>query len=511
MKSHAARILFPALVLLATGTLGAQTPRSPAGGDEAIPRYLDSARATLRTFLTAVDADDLDRAVECLDWSGTQIPPAERKQLAVQLKGVIDRMAWVDYTQVPDVATGEPYRFPPGTLEQPIVIARRRDGAWRFEPETVAQIGRLHEAWKDRPLLVTSPPWYRQMTPLGMELWRIIALLLSILIAWMIGQLLVRILHSMAGSLERRNRHYGAVTLQALSRAVVPLLVVLGLKSGVQFLVLSPDAESAADTATAILFAVAVGYAIWRLVDAVETWLNEAAARTSSKLDDMLAPMIGASMRVAIFVLALVQIATIVSDKPPSAIIAGLGVGGLAIGLAAQDTIKNFFGSLMIFSDRPFELGDRISAGNYEGTVESVGFRSTRVRTADGHLMTVPNGELANQAIRNVTKRPNIKRSIQLGLTYDTSPEKIREAIEILERLLKDHEGQDADLPARIYFSEFADSALVVQVTYWYHPSDWWAFSEFSQRLHLQILEAFNAANIELAFPTQTIHLMRTA
>ncbi len=121
--------------------------------------------------------------------------------------------------------------------------------------------------------------------------------------------------------------------------------------------------------------------------------------------------------------------------------------------------------------------------------------------------MTIPNGELANKAIRNVAKRPNIRRIMNLGLTYDTSPDKVRQAIEIVQELLADHEGQDPDLPPRVYFNDFTDSALNLSVIYWYHPADWWPYNDFSQRLNMEILQRFNAAGIEFAFPTQTIHL----
>jgi len=307
--------------------------------------------------------------------------------------------------------------------------------------------------------------------------------------------------------MERRDRRYTAVTLRGLSRLAVPTLLVLGLKTGLQFLILPLVVETVADTVISILIALLAAYAIWRLVDVVDTWLTDFALRTTSQLDDMLAPIICTSIRVTLAVLALVQIATILSDKPPSSIIAGLGVGGLAIGLAAQDSIKNFFGSIMIFSDRPFELGDRIQVDSYDGAVESVGFRSTQVRTLDGHLVTIPNGELANKSIRNVAKRPNIRRIMNLGITYDTPPEKVREAIEIVQEVLKDHEGQDPELPARVYFNDFKDSSLNLFVIYWYHPAEWWPYNDFSQRVNMEILQRFNVAGIEFAFPTQSIYL----
>jgi small-conductance mechanosensitive channel len=170
--------------------------------------------------------------------------------------------------------------------------------------------------------------------------------------------------------------------------------------------------------------------------------------------------------------LPVVSIAQSLSDKPISALIAGLGLGGLAFALAAQDTIKNLFGSLVIFSDKPFGLGDRINYDGHDGTIEEVGLRSTRLRRLDGHQVTIPNGELANKSIHNIAKRPFIRRIFTIGVTYDTSPEKVKEAKAILEDILKDHEGLDpkGELLPRVYFSDFSASSLDFKCMYWYHP-----------------------------------------
>lgn len=341
----------------------------------------------------------------------------------------------------------------------------------------------------------------------GNAIWRIATLFLAILGGWMGGRVVRFVLNSMARSLEKRNRRFSAAALQSLAKAVVPAALVLGLKVGLEFLVLVPAVESAANTIVSVLFTLAGGYAVWCLVNVVNVWLLAMADRTESKLDDMLAPMISTSLRVTVIILVLVQVATVLSDKPMTSVIAGLGVGGLAIGLAAQDTIKNFFGSIMIFSDRPFEMGDRIQVAGFDGTVEVVGFRSTRIRTLDGHLVTIPNGTLANDSIRNVAKRPNIRRIIDIGVTYDTPPEKVQEAVEIVKDILKDHEGQAEDMPARVMFNEFKDSALNIFAIYWYHPADWWAYCAFSEWVNMEILKRFNAAGIDFAFPSQTIYL----
>ncbi len=203
-----------------------------------------------------------------------------------------------------------------------------------------------------------------------------------------------------------------------------------------------------------------IGYISFRLVDVAVEMLREFAKRTGSTLNDMLVPIVSTSLRLTILVLVALEIATSISEQPPSAVIAGLGAGGLAIGLAAQDTIKNFFGSLMIYADRPFELGERIVIDGHDGPVEGVGFRSTRIRTLDGHLVTVPNGEMAYKTIQNIGKRPYIRRVMNIRVAYDTAPEQMQRALEVVRELLDGHEGMQEELPPRVFLHDFLDTAI---------------------------------------------------
>ena len=252
-----------------------------------------------------------------------------------------------------------------------------------------------------------------------------------------------------------------------------------------------------------VLIIIAVTYVIYQMVELAGWWMRHLTARTHTALDDKMAPMVRKTLRTVVVILGLVQIAQQLSDKPITSILAGLGVGGLAVALAAQDTIKNFFGSLVIFADRPFQMGDCIRVDGEDGTVEEVGMRSTRLRTFDGHLMTVPNGELASKTIRNITKRPYIKRVANLALACDTPPEKIERAVTIIkEELNRANEKMRPDMPPRVYFNEFNPASLNIQVIYWFVPaSDYWAFMDFDQAFNLTVLRRFSEEGIEFAFP----------
>ncbi len=344
-------------------------------------------------------------------------------------------------------------------------------------------------------------------TVMGNELWRIIALFIIILFSLIAGKIFGYFLDRAGSNMDKKGRPLAGLIAGTLSKPMVLIALILGIKMGISTLVLVDTVETFARNITSVLVVIAIAYIAYRMVDVVTYWLKKSASRTESSLDNMLVPLVRTSLRVTICILAVLQVATILSDQPLTSVFAALGVGGLALALAAQDTIKNFFGSLVIFADKPFELGDRILVDGHDGPVEQVGFRSTRIRTLEGHIVTIPNGELANRTIQNIGKRPYIRRIMNITITYDTPSDKIDRALEILKDILKDHEGMHSDFPPRAYFNEFNDASLNLFAIYWYHPPDWWGFCAFSERVNKEVFRRFNEEGIDFAFPTQTLHL----
>jgi small-conductance mechanosensitive channel len=211
--------------------------------------------------------------------------------------------------------------------------------------------------------------------------------------------------------------------------------------------------------------------------------------------------------RVIVIAVGAIYLLRAVSGKPMSTLLAGLGIGGLAIALASQDTLKNFFGSIVIMLDKPFRVGQRVVVEGNDGVVEEIGFRSTRVRTLTGHLVTVPNEKMASANIENIGHRPSIRRLSNITITYDTPLQKVEKAVNIIRNILDNHEGMHPDFPPRVYFNEFNDASLNILMIYWYHPPDYWAFVAFSERVNLQIMHEFEKEGIEFAFPTTTTYL----
>lgn len=343
------------------------------------------------------------------------------------------------------------------------------------------------------------------------ETWRV-GLFVIVLFSALISGRVLRFFLTRAGERMRlRDLRTTSVVVTSLARSAPLCLLVVGFKIGSSCLIIPEGFERYIEPILSAALISSIAYILYTLIDVVELWLRSFADRTESTLDDMLLPLVRKSLRVTIVVLALLQIATVFSDKPLTSVLAGLGVGGLAVALAAQETIKNFFGSLVIFGDKPFELGDRIVVDGHDGPVEEVGFRSTRLRTLDGHLVTIPNGELANKMIQNISKRPNIKHSFTIGLVYETTHEQVRQAVQIVKELLDNHEGIDEEFPPRVYFDSMGDFSLNIKVLFWYHPADYWAFKAFNEQLLLSIMEKYAAAGLDFAFPSQTLYLKENA
>jgi MscS family membrane protein len=334
-------------------------------------------------------------------------------------------------------------------------------------------------------------------------------LMISIILAGFIaGKLLKVFAQRTAQKAQFEEGAFRATILALMSRTVMFPTAALGVCLAMKLWALPSNVAIVRNDVVGVLLTVIVTYVIYQLIELMDYWMKRLTAKTDTTLDDMLVPMVRKTLRTVVVVLGLVQIAQQLSDKPITSILAGLGVGGLAVALAAQDTIKNFFGSLVIFADHPFQLGDRIVADGEDGTVEEVGMRSTRIRTLDGHLVTVPNGELANKMIRNISKRPYIKRVANITVTYDTPPEKVELAIKIIQDFLDGHnEKMHPDFPNRVFFNNFNDCSLNILVIYWFAPPAYWDFLEFDQKFNMHVLNRFNEEGIEFAFPTRTLYL----
>ncbi|MEX2602314.1 MAG: mechanosensitive ion channel family protein [Balneolaceae bacterium] len=341
----------------------------------------------------------------------------------------------------------------------------------------------------------------------GNEVWRILIFTILIAIAFLFGKILKFLFKRIAPKLDEKGNRILAVSFRSAANSITFPIFAFGLRIAVSFLTIPEEFHELALTLIQVLIVIAIGHFAYRQVDVIDAWLERFGNKDDVQIDGMLIPIIGKSLRVTVTILVILQIAQTLSDQPITSILAGIGIGGLALGLAAQDTIRNFFGSLMIFADKPFDVGELINLDDKLGVIQEVGVRTTKIRTLDGHMLTVPNGVLANTTIHNIGKRPYIRRVMNVTITYDTTPDMVDRALEILREIFDNHEGMNEEFPPRIFFNELNADSLNLTVFYWYHPPDYWKYMEFSEHVNKEIYRRFNEEGIDFAFPTQTIHL----
>ena len=248
-----------------------------------------------------------------------------------------------------------------------------------------------------------------------------------------------------------------------------------------------------------IFGAIAVMWFLYRLVRVVDIPLAKWASSTDSKTDDMLVRMMGKALRVFIVFLASYVILQNLTGIEFYPLIAPLGLGALAIALAAKESVSNFLGTLAIMFDKPFHVGDSIEIDEYNGTVEFIGFRSTGLRTATGSLVQIPNEKVISSAVENISRRPYIRWHTRIGIRVDTSPEKVSKALGIIREVLKDHEGMNIDRPPKIFLDGVAEWSLNVSVHAWYYPAEYWSYSAWVEEMWMEIMRRFDVERIKLA------------
>lgn len=352
-----------------------------------------------------------------------------------------------------------------------------------------------------------------------MSLWDIGYLFMGILLTLIVGRMTRWFLENHAKKLASKTKtQIDDLIFNAIGRPTSLVIFSAGLYISAWPLtsLMSPIMKEIFGRVCLALGAAAIAWGIYRLVGVIDYILKKLAEKTTNNLDDLIVGVIRKSLKITIVVVSILFIGQNILNLNITTLLAGAGVMGLAIAFAAQDTIANFFGSIMIILDQPFKVGDCISVSGYKGSVENVGFRSTRIRTFDGHLVSLPNKALANADIENIAKRPFIKHTINLGLTYDTGYKQMEKAVKLLHELLDKQECMDPERLPRIVFDKFNDFSLNISVTVWWHFKneegefdipDYGVFMKWVHKTDMDILRIFDKEGLEFAFPTNTTYL----
>jgi MscS family membrane protein len=343
----------------------------------------------------------------------------------------------------------------------------------------------------------------------GIPLWQLLASLIYIFLAFYISKALdVLIAGRVKRWAEKTTTKLDDSLVQVLRGPVKIIAFVILLHIGMRVYSWPEVLADFLSKALKIIVAVSITYVLLKVVDVMlGLWRDRTATPENEQFSRQLLPLIGKTLKVFVVIVAALVTSQNLGFNV-TGLIASLSIGGLAVGLAAQDTLANLFGAVAVLMDKPFKVGDRIQLDALDGTVEFIGFRSTRVRNLDGHLVTVPNKTMGNATITNITARPNIKTVMNVGLTYDTAPEKIRRALQILEEIYQRH-PKTSDFV--MSFNKFESSALNILVVHWWGDTDFKAYLAGIQEMNLKLKESFDAEGIEFAFPTQTVHIKNGA
>ena len=250
-------------------------------------------------------------------------------------------------------------------------------------------------------------------------------------------------------------------------------------------------------------------YVFLKLVKVIMKIFKQITEKTESKLDNQLVPILNNLLTGVVVIFGFFKVMQLFGVDTTT-MLAGATIGGLAFALASQDTVKNFIGTVAIFLDKPFQIGDWISAGEVTGAVEQVGFRSTRVRSADSTVFQIPNSKLAEMVINNSGLRLFRRYNTNLGLRYDTPPELIEAFINGVRRIIKEHPETKSD-SYNVEFTGFGDSALLVMMNVYFKSLAWGSEQSSKHRLHMAILKLAAELGVEFAFPSTTVTIEQFA
>lgn len=334
----------------------------------------------------------------------------------------------------------------------------------------------------------------------------VVVIFLSLALRKLFVKFVVSLLKRVTG---RTKTDFDDKLVEALVPPVQFIFVIIGIWIGAKILNLEDKADIFVNKVINSLIAFSIFWAAYRASDIITGFFKKITDKTETKLDDMLLPFLRNSLKVIVVVFGAI---TVVQqwNKDITGILTGLGLGGLAFALAAKDTASNLFGSIMIMIDRPFAIGDWILTPHVEGTVEDIGFRSTKVRTFAQALVTIPNSVMSNDPITNWSRMGKRRITFRLGVTYNTSSEQMKECVKRLRQMLENHPEVHPQT-IFVYFERFGDSALEIFLYLFTKTTNWQKFLEVQEDINLGIMDILKGLGLSVAFPSRSIYVEQVA
>ncbi len=488
---------------------------------------LSSPRATIYTHLENLKPDNYHPEISAKTIYGLDLESAKDK--AIKLKYIYDaKGVFIDYNNIPsDPNYTDSIHFPlprhaykPFPYKLPQVYVEKYGKKWYYSKETVAHIDELyHEIYKfGADFIVKYVPGPLHAKVFGLELWQWLGLLIAILITYLLHILFKKILYYIfkkaknllikipVENLDEKLKQFAHPLSYIFGIYIMQLMLpylLLGQKIG-KFLIASLQFAE-------IVFWI---FVFLKLIDVFITVYQNKVKKTENLLDDQFIPIIKNTLKTLVIVIGVFKM-LVIMGADPRALIAGASIGGLAVGLAAQDTVKNLIGSLMIFIDKPFKIGDWILVDGVEGSVEEVGFRSSIIRAADTTVYKIPNSKMSESVVNNMSRRVYRRYNTQLGIRYDTPPVLIEEFVEGIKKVIELHPltrnysnyTPYNSAPYNVEFIEYGASSLNILLNVYFMTKDYGEEMHARHILLLGILELANNLGVEFAFPSQTLFM----
>jgi MscS family membrane protein len=483
---------------------------------ETIKVDLSNPNATIQTHLYFLQNNTYQPEKSAKTIYG--LPKKQAIEKAIKLKKILDgKGLFIDLNKVPNnpnysdsIGYINVYKYVIFPLRMPEISVEKINGKWYYSQETVAQIDAIYNQvfpWYVHKLQKLIPvSGYKRI--FGIELWQIAGILFLMIFTVVMVIIVKKIIYWVLETLQRKITHKASDFEEklALKRLAHPISLFVGINIiDIAF----PSLQFAININTWVFLSINIAetvfliYILLKLVKVVMGIYADYTQKTDSKLDDQLVPILNNFLKGIVFVFGFFKILRLFGVDATT-LLAGATIGGLAFALASQDTVKNLIGTIMIFIDKPFHIGDWIVTSELEGTVEKVGFRSTRVRAADTSIFQIPNSKLSEIVINNRGLLLFRRYKTELGLRYDTPPELIEAFVEGARKLILAHPKTNSEI-YNVEFTGFGDSALLIMVNVYFESLVWADEQSSKHKLHIALLQLAKELGVDFAFPSTTV------
>ncbi|WP_425391798.1 mechanosensitive ion channel family protein [Ekhidna sp.] len=477
---------------------------------------LNTPQGSVKTFLENLQPEQRNDSLAALPFKTSDRTFNEAKNAAVKFKRVLDgRGIFIYLDEVPKAkayldSASNKNKYVLLDNYPKIFLLKSESGNWKFSDSSIDQINELYKEtfrFGTGELLNLLPKLGTKKT-FGLYTYQYITIFILALISALVYKIFAFFTERIFSRIVKRSGLAGETSekyLWQIARPTSVFIIVLLLLLVTPALQLPVTYSKYVNIILRVMVPLFGTVIMYRMVSIASVFLARAASRTESTLDDQLVPLLRKTLKTFVIIIGTLLILDNL-DVPILPLLTGLSIGGLAFALAAQDTIKNFFGSVMIFVDKPFQVGDWITSNDVDGTVEEVGFRSSRIRTFRNSVIYVPNSKLADNTIDNHGLRKYRRFYTQISITYDTPPEMIDVFVKGLRRIVEDHPKTWKD-NYHVYFNEMASSSLNIMFYIFFNVPTWGEELKCRHEILMSIVKLGQEIGVNFAFPTQTLHI----